>query len=87
MEGTANIGLSELMNGEVYGGSEFSVAHIGDAWVIYYFSGDELPMPGDAEFGAHEKIVLDQAGMDDLRDYFANHYAEDRAEVAATREP
>ncbi len=53
---------------EVYEGNCFSVKRVGSAWTIWRHRGDDTT----------EEIVLDEEGMEELRDYFADYYARDR---------
>lgn len=55
--------------GDVYGGNFLSIAHVGGDWSIWRICDDD---------GNREEIILTDGAMDELRDYFAEHYAEDR---------
>jgi hypothetical protein len=67
----------------MYHGNFFNVeTGDNDDWKIGRFSDD----------GEYAEIVLSAVAMDELRDYFSTHYAEDRkivtdAKIAAMREP
>lgn len=66
---------------DVYSGNMFSVSRHGDDWTIWRYTGQEF---ADAR---REELVLTTEAMDELRDYFAEDFGEQRDEVAAKREP
>jgi hypothetical protein len=53
-----------------YHGNSFSIDHVGGDWTIWRFSDDD---------GNREQIILTDEAMDELRDYFAAYYDEDRS--------
>lgn len=53
---------------DVYEGNSFNVKHVGDGWVIWRHRGED----------SFEEVTLDTDGMDELRDYFAECWAEDK---------
>ena len=58
---------------DAYHGDSFNIAlekGRWERWIIWRISDDE---------GNREQIVLSQKGMDELADYFAKFYAEDKA--------
>lgn len=63
-------------------GGYFNIERDGDDWTIWRITNDD---------GDRETLRLSQYAMDDLRDYFADFYAEDRQkarkEAAANAEP
>ena len=53
----------------VYVGNSFNVDHEGDDWSVWRLSDDN---------GNRQEIILTTDAMDELRDYFAEYYAEDK---------
>ena len=70
------------MDSDIYLDSFFNVAREGNDWAIWRITNDD---------GDRETLILTTEAMDQLRDYFNDFYAEDRAqaraEVAADAEP
>lgn len=58
--------------GTLYHGNGFDVDRHGSDWTIWRIADDD---------GNREQIILTQDAMDELRDYFADCYPEDRAAV------
>lgn len=60
------------MNGTLpltlYYGNSFNVERTKEGWRLYRFTDDD----------EQEQITLDTEAMDELRDYFAEYYAEDK---------
>lgn len=60
------------MGDDIYSGNSFSIEQVGGDWAIWRYCGHD---------GERERVILDTEGMDELRDYFAENYAEDRGMV------
>lgn len=58
---------------DIYGGNSFSIEKHGDDWALWRYCDDD---------GGREQLILTGDGMDELRDYFAEHYTEDRETTA-----
>lgn len=65
---------------DVYSGNHFSVEQAGTDWAIWRYSGDTFGTLAPPEI---ERLILTTDAMDELRDYFAESYPEDRAAATA----